>query len=242
MEKPEIKIFTDFDGTITLHDVWIDVGEKFIADKQAWAETIRRFENLEIGGRKCFGNELELMVNFDFDEFNNIIDSQQIDVYFPEFFDFCRKNYIELNILSEGMDYYIDRVLKKHNLDIPYYANKLVIETDDKKMISLEYPYSDSDCDKCGCCKRNLLLNMTPDDAVSVYIGDGFSDACVSHYADIVFAKRSLASYCWKNNITYFEYSSFRDITKKLQKILQQKNIKHRQTAKFKRREVFLRG
>ncbi len=242
MERPAIKIFTDFDGTITQHDVWLDVGEKFIADKTAWAETIRRFENLEIGGRECFRRELELMVNFDFDEFNRIIDSQQIDPYFIEFTEFCMLNGSELYILSEGMDYYIGRVLNNYNLNIPFFANKLVVNPADKNKITLEYPYSDSDCDKCGCCKRNLLLNMTPDDAVSVYIGDGFSDACVSHYADFVFAKRSLASYCWKNNITYFDFSDFRDIINKLQKILQQKNIKHRQTAKFKRREVFLRG
>ena len=86
------------------------------------------------------------------------------------------------------------------------------------------------------------MLNMTGDDEISVYIGDEISDGCAAGYADIVFAKKSLASYCWKNNITYFEYKDFRDIKNKLEKILTMKNIKHRQRAKLKRREVFLSG
>ena len=85
-------------------------------------------------------------------------------------------------------------------------------------------------------------MNSTGDDEISVFIGDGFSDACVVNYADIVFAKKSLASYCWKNNITYFEYQTFGDIIKKLQNLLVNKTLKHRQAAKLKRREVFLRG
>jgi 2-hydroxy-3-keto-5-methylthiopentenyl-1-phosphate phosphatase len=124
---------------------------------------------------------------------------------------------------------------------LPYFANYLVI-SEDKKSIGLVFPYSDSDCIKCGCCKRNLLLNMTSDDEISVFIGDELSDGCAAGYADIVFAKKTLASYCWKNNITYFEYRNFLDIKNKLEKILAQKRLKHRQTAKFKRREVYLRG
>jgi 2-hydroxy-3-keto-5-methylthiopentenyl-1-phosphate phosphatase len=83
---------------------------------------------------------------------------------------------------------------------------------------------------------------MTAEDEISVFIGDGFSDACVVNYADVVFAKKSLASYCWKNNITYFEWNDFGDIQNKLEKLLKQKQIKHRQTARLKRRDVYLRG
>jgi 2-hydroxy-3-keto-5-methylthiopentenyl-1-phosphate phosphatase len=85
-------------------------------------------------------------------------------------------------------------------------------------------------------------MNKTADCEISVFIGDGFSDACVVNYADIVFAKKSLASYCWKNNITYSEFQSFADIIKKIEKILHNKKLKHRQSAKLKRRDVFLRG
>lgn len=241
MSDTRIKIFCDFDGTITLHDAWLDLGEEFIADKTAWRKVIGEFESLQIGARECFLNELSLIERFDKKIFDNIIDKQKFEQGFFEFVEYCKENSIPLTILSEGMDYYIERILKKHNLDIPFYANHLII-SEDEKNISLSFPHSDSDCTRCGTSKRNLLMNLTDDDEVSVYIGDGFSDACVVHYADIVFAKKSLASYCWKNNISYFDFETFHDIIRKMEKIISQKKIKHRQEAKLKRRSVFLRG
>lgn len=237
----KIRIFCDFDGTITVQDTWMAIGNHFIEDKEKWADVIVKFERLEIGSRECFLSEISLIRNFDLEVFNNLIDKQKLDEGFHEFYSFCQKSGIHLTILSEGMDYYIERILSREELTIPYYANKLIL-SDDNKNIGLDFPYSDEDCIMCGCCKRNLLLNKTPEDEISVYIGDGFSDACVSEYADIVFAKKSLASYCWKNNITYFEYTDFFDVKKKLEKILYHKKLKHRQTAKLKRREVYMRG
>ncbi|MCC7158815.1 MAG: HAD-IB family phosphatase [Ignavibacteria bacterium] len=240
MDKSKLKIYSDFDGTITIYDVWMELGEYFIKDKETWAGTIKQFESQEISTRECFIKECGLMKDFNLEKFNEIIDKQKIDPTFPDFYKFCRQHNIPLMVLSEGMDYYIGRILKNYNFDIPYYANRIVI-SEDKSSFALDFPYSDSDCIKCGTSKRNIMLNNTGDDEISVFIGDGFSDTCAVNYADIVFAKKSLASYCWKNNITYFDYQTFGDVKKKLEKILNKK-LKHRQIAGIKRREVFLRG
>ena len=202
----KLRIFCDFDGTITRNDVWLEIGEYFISDKEKWSAVIAEFKSQQIGARECFMRECALMHGYNQAKFDEIIDSVPIDTGFVKFVEYCRTNEFPFTILSEGMDYYIARILKLHKLDIPYYANRLVLSGEAPDVnVGLEFPYSDSDCQKCGCCKRNLMLNMADDDEISVFIGDGFSDTCVSHYADIVFAKKSLASYCWKNNITYFE-------------------------------------
>jgi HAD superfamily phosphoserine phosphatase-like hydrolase len=237
----KLKIFSDFDGTITIYDTWIEMGEYFIKDKESWAGVIRDFELQKIGARECFIRECSLIEDFDLVKFNEIIDNQNIDTKFIKFINFCESFGIPVTILSEGMDYYLERILSKFRLELPYFSNRFVLH-DDKKSFHLEFPYSDSDCIKCGTSKRNLLMNMTAEDEISVFIGDGFSDACVVNYADVVFAKKSLASYCWKNNITYFEWNDFGDIQNKLEKLLKQKQIKHRQTARLKRRDVYLRG
>ena len=239
--EPKLKIFSDFDGTISLYDTWIEMGEFFINDKEKWAAVIKEFEEQKIGARECFLRECALVENFDITEFNRIIDAQRLDPMFGKFVEFCNKNNLPLTILSEGMDYYIGRILGNHGIDLPYFSNKLIISADGRS-IGLEFPYSDSDCTKCGTSKRNILMNMCGDDDISVFIGDGFSDACVVNYADVVFAKKSLASYCWKNNITYYDYQTFGDIIRKLEKLLDSKSLKQRQAAKLKRREVFLRG
>ncbi len=236
-----LKIFCDFDGTIAKKDTWIALGEYFINKKDEWAIVIKQFESLEIGSRECFIKECNLVENFNIDIFDRIIDEQELDIYFKDFKAYCIKNNLQLFILSEGMDYYIERILYKNNLNLEFFSNSFIL-ADDRKSFKLEFPYSDSDCIKCGCCKRNLLMNLSSDDDISIYIGDGYSDACVVNYADIVFAKKSLASYCWKNNITYFEYNNFRDIQNKLDNLLTMKNIKHRQTARLKRKDVYLRG
>lgn len=217
------------------------MGNEFIRNKSQWAQIISDFESGKIGARECFRRECSLIENFDIDVFNKIIDSQQIVTGFKDFCGFCHENKIQLTILSEGLDYYIERILKNHMLDIQFYCNKMLL-SDDKRSFKVEFPYADSDCLRCGTSKRNVLMNLTSDDEISVFIGDGFSDTCVVHYADMVFAKKSLASYCWKNNITYFEFYDFRDITKKLEKILNNGKIKHRQTARLNRRDVYLRG
>ena len=92
--------------------------------------------------------------------------------------------------------------------------------------------------------KRNILINNTNDldNEVSVFIGDGISDFCASNYADIVFAKKRLASYCWKNNITYHDFKNFQDVIEKLELLKSKNKIKHKLTAKNLRKDVFLGG
>jgi 2,3-diketo-5-methylthio-1-phosphopentane phosphatase len=235
------RIFCDFDGTITEEDVWVSAGKYFIKRKDEWAEVIRQWENFDIGTRECFIKECGLMEDFDKNIFNRIIDEQKFDPYFRDFFYFCQQKSIPFYILSEGMDYYIARCLKNLNLDIKFYSNHLRL-SDNSNNFSLEFPNSDAECLRCGCCKRNLLMNMSAEDDITIYIGDGYSDACVVQYADIIFAKKSLASYCWKNNITYFDYENFSDVKRKMEKLMLKKKINHRQTARLKRREVLLQG
>lgn len=216
------------------------IGEAFIDDKESWSSLISDFETLKTGAKECFTNEVALINKFDFKRFNTIISDIEIDQSFQSFAEYCCVNSLPVIILSEGMDYYIESILKTNNIDLPYFANKCEL-SEDKNNIGVSFPYSDAECSRCGCCKRNFILNMTGDDEISVYIGDGFSDVCAVKYADIVFAKGSLASYCWKNNISYFDFKDFSDIKKKLE-VLQTKAIKQRQEAKFQRRAAYLCG
>jgi 2-hydroxy-3-keto-5-methylthiopentenyl-1-phosphate phosphatase len=49
-------------------------------------------------------------------------------------------------------------------------------------------------------------------DETVVFIGDGYSDMCVSGYADVVFAKNQLLSYCKSSQIPCISYNAFSDI------------------------------
>lgn len=238
----KLKFYIDFDGTITMNDVWINSIGKFIKDKAKFKEVEEDFVSLKITSRECIRRELEIVEDFSFEQFDKYLDDESLDPYFKKFLDWCNENDYPVKIVSEGLDYYINYILRKENIDAEVYSNKLIVSDDNKLMC--EFPYRDEHCSYCGVSKRNILVDGTNDldDEISVFIGDGVSDYCVSNYADIIFAKKRLASYCWKNNLTYFEYKDFSDVIKKIEKLKEQRKIKHRQEAKVRRKDVFMGG
>lgn len=243
MKNYKLKIFCDFDGTITKKDVWINSIEKFIKEKEKFDLICDEFYAQKISTRECNLRQLELVEDFSFEKFNEYLEMEEIDEYFREFLNFCKERSYEVYILSGGLDYYIDYILKREKLDVKFFSTKL-ITNDNETKLSCEFPYSDEYCIWCETCKRNILINFTNDlvNEVSIYIGDGVSDFCVSDYADIVFAKGRLASHCWKNNITYFEYKNFLDVMNKIIKLTEKNKIKQRQESLLKRKDVLMGG
>lgn len=243
MKKYSLKFFIDFDGTITKNDVWINTIGSFIKDKIKFAEICEDFYSQRIGTREINKRQLDLVEDFSFDQFNKLIDLEEIDNYFKEFVNYCSENKFDIKIVSGGLDYYIDRILKREEIDLRFYSSNLLWNEELKKL-SCNFIYTDEYCRSCETCKRNILINNTNDleNEISVYIGDGVSDYCVSGFADIVFAKGKLASYCWKNNITYFDFKNFSDVKNKIIKLISQNKQKHRQEAKVRRKDILLGG
>jgi 2-hydroxy-3-keto-5-methylthiopentenyl-1-phosphate phosphatase len=60
-----------------------------------------------------------------------------------------------------------------------------------------------------------LLKNKTQD-KISIYIGDGLSDTCPAQYADLIFAKGSLARHLEKKRVSYKRFKDFSTIYKYL--------------------------
>ncbi len=243
MKNYRLKIFCDFDGTIAKNDVWLNSLGKFASDKKKFKMIYEEMLAGKSRSKETGFRQLELIENFSTDKFNQYLDEEEIDEHFKDFAGFCKANGFELNILSGGWDYYIRHILNRENIDVNFYSTKMLWDSANNNLSS-EFEYSDEYCKTCETCKRNILISRTNDldNEVSVFIGDGTSDFCVSRYADIVFAKGRLASFCWKNNITYFEYSNFSDIKNKIIKLTQSKKIKHRQEAKIRRRDVLMGG
>lgn len=243
MKSYRLKIYCDFDGTITNNDVWINSLGKFINDREKFNEICSDFYALKIGTRECNTRQLKLIENFSPEKFNSYLDEEEIDLHFKDFINFCKEKEFELTILSAGLEYYIDYILKREGLDVRYYGCGMIWD-EEKKILNCEYIHTDEYCTLCETCKRNILVCNTNDDEneISVYIGDGISDYCVSGYADIVFAKGMLASHCWKHNITYYEFKDFSDVKKKLIKLIDSNKIRQRQEPGIRRKDLFAGG
>ena len=114
-------------------------------------------------------------------------------------------------ILSDGLDFYIKRILANNNLNhIPVYSNKVIFRNPDK--ISPEFPFYEKGCLKCGNCKGYFVAEEKKKGRKVIFIGNGYSDRCAIPQADIVFAKTDLKYYCDMNGYPNYDYNDFYDI------------------------------
>ena len=241
-----IKIFTDCDGTITLQVVGDAMFERFGGPR--CKEFINEYREGKISAVECFRRESALCNRVRIADVNAFLDSREIDRSFIEFAGYCRQKEFDCTILSDGMDYYIQRILDKHGIgSVPFYANVLnFIPVSGTEYVAFdpEFPYTDEACQRCACCKRNRLLALSGDDDVIVYVGEGYSDRCPVRYADVVFAKDDLLGYCRAENISCYEYRSFADIRDRMN--LLERNgsnspgLRKRRQAERLRRDVFI--
>lgn len=243
MNKNRIKIFSDFDGTATKFDVGHLIFKTFAGE--GIRPIIQDWKNNLISSKELLTRECEL-INIDrIEDLYNLIDKQELDDFFVEFCSFTESNGIELFLVSDGLDVYIKRILAKYELNyISYYANHFEYKTSDEGRILFipSFPYTDSECHKCGNCKRNHLLYNSEDEDFVIYIGDGYSDRCPVEFADLVFAKRELASYCNSKKIPFTEFTNFNDIKDKVALLLEKKRLKRRRQAELRRKEIFMQG
>jgi len=240
MHEREFKIFIDFDGTITKVDIGSAIFEKFGAP-DAVAEVIDRYLKDDITAKECWLILCDSIEKLDVKEFDKYIESFEIDATFHDFIKYCNDNNIEHYVLSDGFDYYIDKIFKREKLeDLKYYSNKLLI--DENYNLTPVFPYLDEESKSSANCKHNHIINHSSDEEFTVYIGDGVSDKETAEFCDFIFAKDDLLKFCEKERITYFPYKDFNDVIKRLDELRAKKRLKKRHQASLKRREVYLRG
>ncbi|RCK73603.1 MAG: 2-hydroxy-3-keto-5-methylthiopentenyl-1-phosphate phosphatase related protein [Ignavibacteriae bacterium] len=239
-----LKIYIDFDGTISIGDVGYKLFLHFAGDKTN--KIVENYINGKLTAIEFYEELIKACGAISSTDLFSFIDVQKIDTTFLDFLNFCstknqNEKVLDLFVVSDGFDLYIERILKKYQIsNLKFFANKLKIQDNGK--LTAEFPYTDEECTKCACCKRNHLLTLSADEDIIVYIGNGFSDQCAVNFADIVFARDKLQTYCQEKNISYYLYTNFNDVTKRLEEILQRKRIRKRQQAEFNRREVFISG
>jgi 2-hydroxy-3-keto-5-methylthiopentenyl-1-phosphate phosphatase len=236
-----LRLFIDFDGTIARADVGNTFFRTFGGER--CTELVRAYRAGEISAEECFSRERELIGSASPSALEAFVQEQEITPGFPELIQFCRTHAIHCTIVSDGLDFYIRGVLARMGLhNLPVFSNMLAWrpEGDGRVLGSITFPHANAECDRCGCCKRNIVLNGSGEEDVIVYVGDGYSDRCPVEYADIVFAKDELQTYCQQNNISYYLFDSFVDVAARLAELLRRRTIRRRRRAEQRRREAFV--
>ncbi|MCL5986502.1 MAG: MtnX-like HAD-IB family phosphatase [Actinobacteria bacterium] len=211
--KKKVKIITDFDNTLST----VDLIDKLIVKiyGEMGKEIVSSWEDMKIGAVLAHKQMAESQKLTD-----KLIRETAKDVFLEkgihELRDYCRENDIELIVVSDGFDVYIDDLLSRNNLsDLPVYCNEVVFRNG---RIEIRHPFRSSECDFCGHCKDKIMEVLVKEGDYVIYVGDGNSDFCAAMKADVVFAKNDLLEFCEKRNLPYFEFRDFFDVLNFLKK------------------------
>ena len=182
---------------------------------EGWEEIDRSYSTGKVGSRAAYRRIAPLFRANRLQVLEFVLHRERLDPFFPEFVGFCRGRKIDLKIVSDGLDVYIEAILRKHNLEIEFYSNRLIFLGDGR--IEFDFPLASGECGRCGTCKRSLIERFRPDYDRIIYVGDGYSDVCAARASDQIFAKPILYEKCIGNGTPCTRYKDFGDIRRCLE-------------------------
>lgn len=210
-----MRIYCDFDGTITKTDTTDHVLERLAGP--SWLDLEDDWLSGRLTAAQCMRGQIAL-IEADQATLDAVLDSLEIREGFADFAAWTEKHHMPLTIISDGVDYFINRILQRHGLGhIPIFSNHLEI---DAACFHLEQPLARAGCASgSGVCKCSIVAAQ-PTAPTTVFIGDGRSDFCVSHRADLVFARDKLATYAAERGQAFIPFNDFRDVQRALSTLL----------------------
>ncbi len=210
-----VKVICDFDGTISRRDIGHHFFKSFIPCSDEREKLLDRWKLGLISSRECLEKEIEWM-EADIKDLDKFIQGEEIDPYFKDFVDFCNRRKYDFLILSDGLDYYIDKILMDSGLGyLDFQANHLV--RNNGNITGVEFPgYNIMDCTMCGNCKRYYVEEARKQGFFTVYVGNGYSDMCPSRFTHLLLAKDDLLNLCSEEERDCIPFHNFRDVEREL--------------------------
>jgi 2,3-diketo-5-methylthio-1-phosphopentane phosphatase len=204
---PSLLFLIDFDGTVAVDDTVDALLERFAHSD--WRRVEQQWVRGEIDSRQCMAAQIAL-VDAEDGELLEFLESVEIDPHFAAFVNYV-KDFAEVAIASDGLDYPIAFALERLGLSVPFSANRLTFRPGG---LGISFPHSDAACTVgSGVCKCAVARRINAERSLPmVLIGDGRSDLCVARRADYVFAKGTLQKYCEAENIGHSPFNTFRDV------------------------------
>jgi len=214
-------VVCDFDGTISTVDATDRLLEVY-ADPE-WLSIEQDWKDGNIGSRECLSRQVALL-RADLSQIEALADTITIDPHFTSFADLCKRECIELVIISDGLDRVIARILDRHGLGhIPVYANALLAcGGGAHRMLS---PHQNADCCAgAGTCKCAVVADLQGDGAIDprvLFVGDGQSDFCAAaRMADVVAAKPKLLAHLRSIGRPCVPFENFADVRRLLAELI----------------------
>jgi 2-hydroxy-3-keto-5-methylthiopentenyl-1-phosphate phosphatase len=197
-----VRVVADWDGTVTEVDSLHLVLEEF-GDKGIYRAAEERL------GRRLTLHEV---ISLEFETVRAPLEEvvgwvRENVVVRRGFRDFVRR-YRPL-VVSSGFHELIEPVLEREGIAVELRANRLDARAEGWRV----HFRSDEPCPVCGePCKRRDVAGLSP----FAYVGDGYSDRCVSLAATRVFARDGLADYLERLGRPYEAFTDFEGLSERL--------------------------
>ncbi|KAI1327101.1 HAD-like domain-containing protein [Xylariaceae sp. FL0255] len=221
--NPKAIFFTDFDGTITIHD-----SNDWMTDNLGYGPERRKKGNQDVLHRGLpFRDVFQEMLDSVTTPFDRCIEllceNVKLDPAFKEFAAWCRANNVPIVVLSGGMEPVI-RALLAHLVGKEEASVMQIVSNNVKprpgKNINDEdgWDIQFHDDSSFGHDKSLEIRPYAalPERPVMFYAGDGVSDLSAAKETDMLFAKvgRDLVTYCEKEKVPFTVFHDFSEIQK----------------------------
>jgi 2-hydroxy-3-keto-5-methylthiopentenyl-1-phosphate phosphatase len=206
-DRPPVALLIDYDGTIAQTDVSDTLMAEFVTAD--WESYVAAYDEGIVGSRKLMHWEVGL-ITADPAQLMAKAAAQPHDPGFVAFAEAARAAGIPVEVVSDGFGFFIEPALAA--LGVPWIPVVTADTRFDGPVPTISFPHGNPACFVCGTCKRNRVLAHQAAGRQVVFIGDGESDRYAAGYADVVFAKESLAQFCLERGWPFEPWATFAEI------------------------------
>jgi 2-hydroxy-3-keto-5-methylthiopentenyl-1-phosphate phosphatase len=205
-------LVVDFDGTITEQDLLDTIAQTF-GDEEVYREVDEGLDDDSLTLNEVIRREFE-PVRAPLGEVRDwVLENVRVRQGFRELVDLARNRDWRVVIVSSGFRELIEPVLDREGLgELEVLSNTVDPDPDGWKV---QFRVSEP-CEVCGQpCKRSTAAALANGTEL-VYVGDGYSDRCAAELADVVFARRGLASYLEERGVPFERFEDFHSVARSL--------------------------
>ncbi len=202
----------DFDGTITEKDVSFQLLDAFASGDWRPLLTEYREGKISVG---CFNTKVFAMVKTDRQTLIDFVRREaKIRAGFHQLLDCCRRRDFEFVIVSNGLDFYIDTILRDSGVE-----NIEVVAAQTRfSPTGIEVKYVGPDGNQLQeDFKESYTKLFLKRGYQVIYVGNGLSDGASARLAHRVFARDELLTYCKQVNLNCTPFIDLNDIVKSLE-------------------------
>ncbi|MBI4304369.1 MAG: MtnX-like HAD-IB family phosphatase [Chloroflexi bacterium] len=204
----------DFDGTITIEDVSFALLDAF-ADGD-WRQILREHEQgkMTVGE---FNSRAFALVKAPKESLLKVANGNiEVRPGFDEMLSYCRRKDFRFVVVSNGLDFYIREILRKHGAkDIEVYAAKTWFHPD---CLKVQYIGPDGTCLDRDF-KVAYVNSFLQEDYRIIYMGNGTSDIEPAKQCRHIFATGNLLNKLKQTNHPCTPFEDFHEVVKVLEQL-----------------------